>query len=80
VVVVNRKLRRLFTVGSQNLSAEALHKKSSKDAIDAALPPDVRRGSASPFKSGFQWGCALGPGLAPSFMGQRPNHGLSPKS
>jgi hypothetical protein len=42
VVVVNRKLRRLFTVGSQNLSAEALHKKSSKDAIDAALPPDVR--------------------------------------
>jgi hypothetical protein len=22
------------------------------------------RGSASPFKSGFQWGCALGPGLA----------------
>jgi hypothetical protein len=45
----------------------ALHKESFKDAIDAALPPDVRRGSASPFKSRFQWGCALGPGLAPKF-------------
>jgi hypothetical protein len=50
-------------------SGRALHKKSFNDAIDAALPPDVRRGSASPFKSGSQWGCALGPGLAQNLEG-----------
>jgi hypothetical protein len=52
-------------------------KKSFKDAIDAALPPDVRRGSASPFKSRFQWGCALGPGLAPSLWAKGRTMGLA---
>jgi hypothetical protein len=47
-------------------------------STEAALPPDVRRGSAPPFKLEFAFG--LGPrlGLCPFSLGQRPNVGLSP--
>jgi hypothetical protein len=43
----------------RKVTAEGLCTKSFKDAIDAASPPDVRRGSASPFKSRFQWAVPL---------------------
>jgi len=45
-----------------------------------ALPPDVRRGYASPFDLSFRNGLRPRFGLCPKIMGQRPNHGPSPKS
>jgi len=48
--------------------------------VAAALPPDVRRGYASPFIFRLPMGCAPGSGFAQIDMGQRPNQGLSPKA
>jgi hypothetical protein len=44
----------------------------------SAMPPDVRRGSASPLCCNLTRGLCPWFGLCPTSMGQRPNQGLSP--
>jgi hypothetical protein len=43
-----------------------------------ALPPDVRRGSASPYAALNQKGFALGPGFALKFLGPKAERGAQP--
>ena len=50
-----------------------------RDSLEPAMPPDVRRGCASPFNLELKMGCAPGSGFARIFLGQRPNQGPSPQ-
>src|SRR5215208_4165264 len=60
------------------LKLELACPKSHFGAIASAMPPDMRRGYAAPFKLDLGVGCALRSGFAPLFIGQRPNQGRSP--
>ena len=47
--------------------------------ISTALPPDVRRGYASPSGGIKRWGCASGMAFGLNDLGLSPNRGQSPR-
>ena len=56
--------------GRMNLeTSSGFARKVPLTCLVAAMPPDVRRGYASPFSSKFRMGFALGSGFAPTFYG-----------
>ena len=56
----------------------ALHEKSFFGRVDAATPPDVRRGYAAPSKFFIESGLGPRSGLWPKNAGRSPNRGHSP--
>jgi len=70
---MRQQARRVVRVVTQFLARGVIRARS-----DAALPPDVRRGYASPLRVTESWAMPLVRPLAHEQLGQSPNQGRSP--